>query len=469
MKKLLTTLFLCVLLSLCAILVACPAPQGVSAQSVQADPVGALNSALEKAGGDFAADETGVMEIIASALEKGSVGVSADLSQLIGGNCEFDLVSYIDLPAKRMQYDLDMRLPGSSPLQDIRFYMDPNGMTVHAPQLLGYDGALRLDIDSLSAFGDQLPEGMIDSLKASMASIFEGTPANTKQSLTEIFTELGYEVTETTYEGEEIVQLTLNITSDKLAALLCDLIEDSDFDADTKAEAKAGLQEAFSELELSAKVEFHILKANGALIDAIVTGSFAMDTPDDPSAPDAMEFTLGYKASNTQISIFADLASVEDGYKSEAGRIELNVDKTVEGSKLIYTTKLDLTMSDVTMHVGSVTFDYDKSTSDYNLTLKVGDFLLAPSEGAAPSSDALLRLSGKIQKADKRVTLTVDEFAMQNFGPTDATLPLDITIYFEKGTMMPEVPSNPKDIMTLTEAEIAAIEAYMSTLFPSYE
>ena len=86
MKKLLTTLFLCVLLSLCVILVACPAPQGVSAQSVQADPVGALNSALEKAGGDFAADETGVMEIIASALEKGSVGVSADLSQLIGGN-----------------------------------------------------------------------------------------------------------------------------------------------------------------------------------------------------------------------------------------------------------------------------------------------------------------------------------------------------------------------------------------------
>ena len=70
MKKFLTVLSICLLLALCLVCVGCSAPQGVTVQSVQSDPVSALNSAMEKAGGGFMADETGVIGVILGAFER---------------------------------------------------------------------------------------------------------------------------------------------------------------------------------------------------------------------------------------------------------------------------------------------------------------------------------------------------------------------------------------------------------------
>lgn len=469
MKKLLTTSLLCLLLGLCLFLFACPGQQGVTVQSVQSDPVKALNSAIEKASGGFVADETGVIGIISEAMQKGSFGVSADLSDMLG--VSFDYVGYNDMAAKRMLQELDLTLAGTT-VRDIKFYMDPEGMTIDAPALLGYQDALRFDLDTVGNLFDpsyeQSPAGMsmIETLKQSMASMFETNPAQTKETLTEMFETLGYQVTETTYEGEAIVQLTLNMTADKLADLICDFIDDSAYDADTKAEAKAALQEEFAELEFAVNIAFHIQKSSGMLIDAVATGSFAIDTLGDPSAPDAIEFTLAYKTSKTEISILASLSTAEGGIKSEFGSISLSVKKATEGSKLSYTTKLEVTMNDVTFHIGSLIFDYDKSTSDYALTVKVGSFLLSP-DLTSSIPDGTLTLSGKLQKTGNKVTLTADKFVMKNFGPSDSTVPLRISIFFEKGVSVPAAPANPKDITTLTEYEIMAIEQYMGSLFPN--
>lgn len=470
MKKLLTTVSLCLFIVLCLVLAGCPAGQGVTVQSVQSDPVSALNSALEKANGGFAADETGVLGIIAAAMEKGSFGVSADLSDLVGASV--NLVGYTDMSAKRMHYNLDLAIGGKT-ANDIKLYVDPNGMIFHAPQLFGRDDALRFDLDTAAgiiapgAEQDPATLSIIETLKSSMASMFERDPAKGKEMLTEMFTTLGYTVTETTYDGEEIVQLTLNITSDKLATLICDLIDDTNYDAATKAEAKEGVQEAVGALELAAKVEFHILKANGVLLDAIFSGSFAMDTPEDPNAPDAIEFTVGYKSSNSEINIFANLTAVVGDQKSEAGRIELNVKKTAEGNKLTYTTKIEATMSDITARLATLTFDYDKGTGDYTLTLDVGDFFFTGDPTATGGQDHTIRLSGKMQKTDNKATLTLGNFAMQNFGPEDITLPLNISIYFEKGTAIPAAPTNPTDISTLTQQDILEMEEHLVTFFPT--
>lgn len=468
MKRILTVFSLCLLLGVCLFLFACPGPQGVTVQSVQADPVEALNSAIEKASSGFVADETGVIGILSEAIQKGSYGISADLTDMLG--VSFDYVGYNDMAAKRMLQELDLTLAGTT-LRDMKFYMDPEGMTIDAPAFLGYQGALRFDLDTAGNLFDpsyeQSPAGisMIETLKLSMASMFETDPTQNKEIIAEIFNTLGYQATETTYEGEEVVQLTIKITTDKFIDCICNIIDDTPYDAETKAEAKAGLREEFAELALSVNVAFHIQKSSGMLMDAVATGSFAMDTYGDPNEPDAMEFTLVYKTSKTEISILATLSAVEGGIKSESGSISLSVKKATEGSKLSYTTKLDLTMNDVTFHVGSIIFDYDKSTSDYALTIKAGAFLLAP-DLTSSVPDGTLTLSGKLQKTGNKVTLTADKFVMKNFGPSDSTVPLRISIFFEKGVSVPAAPANPKDITTLSEAEMAAIEQYVASLFP---
>lgn len=463
MKKFLTILALCLLLCIALALVACPGSQGVSVKSVQSDPVAALNSAIEKASDGFANDEIGVSDIINAAMEKGSIGVSADLEELLG--VSFDYVGYRDMSENQMMHDLDLRVAGKR-LDDIKVYMDPDGVIFDAPALTGYNGVLRLDMDAVGElFGPEFDSSVIGTLEPSMSSTFETDVNITKEALDEFFATVGYEVTETTYEGEEIVQLTLNVTTDELVTLIWDYINDSDYDADTKAQTKAAVREELEKMELALNIDFHILKSNGMLIDALLDGSFA-PAVEEPGAPDTVQFAAVYKISKTEMSTTLSISTVTNGRKSEVAGLALNVEKTTDGNNLSYTTKLDITTSDVTFHVASLVFEYDKATGDYSLTMTLGKFLFSTPEAYA--SDPLIALSGELKKTDSKVTLTADTFVIENLlGPYDSSMSLGITLYFEKGSAMPVAPTNPKDIATLTEEERAAIEQYMATLFPS--
>ena len=430
--------------------------------SVQNDPVKALNEAFNKSNAEFFKDDTGIIDVIAQSLNKGSVNISADLTQLVMSPVKFDMTAYNDGNSKKSSLNLNVTI-GEENISG-KVFLNSDGLIYSSEDLFGTAQAYLFNPETIasslagSALGNVLgsnaevlretAEEYAKILKQWKESSIEKSNENTKKLLEA----LNYTVN----DAGENVAIELNINNETFAKafdLIIDQVYANESDkASIKEQFNAILNSAETELNIDVKAAYFILK-NGGMLDKIkINGDIGIENS-------GVALDMEYSVNAEKISIFANAKSVSGSVETDIFNLNIETVKTKTDATVKYTTTASMKSGNTTINIGSITFEHNNSEGKYKLELTLAKELFGYTENMTVS------VSGDAKREGGKVTLTVSKISAPAL-LNGSDLTLDIKLVFDKDAKLPEFPNDAKDILTLSEKEITDILNAISQVIP---
>ena len=463
MKKISSLLAIVMLLSAFVFAFSSCAP-GVNINSVNDDPVKFLNEAMNKSMSEFLKDDTGIMEIIAQAINKGSVKFSADLTDLVLAPMKFDMTLYNDANNKNSALDLGITVGEES--YGGQLFAINNDIIFKSEALLGSAQAYLLNFDTLvegfenSAFGALTGEAaaevkaMLKEYADMIKDAKNNTVEKTNATVKKLYEALDYEVN----DAGENVALVMKINNQTIRKFFEKFIEEYPFVESEKELIKEEFsEEIFDKIDevmtIDLKMIYMIRKNNGALEKMDIRGEMK-------ASGMSINVNAGFSVTGDKMTIFANAGTKLDSLETTLFDLKLETVKAKAGETVTYTTKAEITSGNATINVGTLKFEHNNSDGKYNLTLSVAKELLNL------PNNIDITVSGTAKKDGGKAIITISKINV----PAEiggAKIELDISATFDKDAKLPDAPADAKDIVTLTEADLQALTENIMKLFPT--
>lgn len=477
MKKLLSVLLILAMLAT-SLLSFASCGGKINEKKAQENPNEALQNALEANKTGFFADPTGAKAVIDKALNtEGSVGIAFESDtllmegmikkielSLVGKSAGTDSKSAISILANVNNKDLTANM-----------YASKDGAIIKSQSLLGSNKALSFKYADLtpekiknSAFGkmtnlgqegaDETVNAMTQSI-ASLKSIMDKAFADNKDSdakMNELFALLNLVVAEEkldTADGKkaDYITMTYTLSNATLKALINHLTKDMPLDDEQKANMEEAIAEMDKALELNVTAKVLIVKKTNTLEKIDINGTVtAKSEKEDGSYETTLTATIAGTVNATNVTLNANATSKGEDGADEPGSIAIVATYKEENNTNVYDLSVKATMGAATVEMVKATFTYAKSTGAYVLNANVA------LDGATPIP---VEIVGNVTATETTATAEITSIKYNN-----EKLPaFKLTLKASTETKVPEFPTDAKDILTLTEAEIEEIMGELQT------
>ena len=464
MKKISALLAIVMLLSAFVFAFSSCAP-GINVNSVKDDPAKFLNEAMNKSTSEFFKDDTGIIEIIAQALNEGSVKLSADLTQLAGTDAKLDMSIYSENGAKKQALILDAAFGDTNSTHKL-FGDEKGNFIIQSEELFGSAQAYLLNFDTLvegfdnSALGALTGEAaaevkaMLKEYADMLDEVKNSTVEKANASAKKLYETLNY----TTNDAGENVALVMEINNQTIRKFFDKFLEEYPTSESEKEFIKEEFDGMFEMIDQAMTIDLDLIymirKNNGALEKMDIRGTMTADGM-------TINVNAGFSVTADKMTIFANAGAEYDSEQATLFDLKLETVKTKSGATVKYTSTAAITMGNATVNAATLTFEHNNNDGKYKLALALAkEFFNTP-------KNVEISVSGTAKKEGGKATLALSEIDI----PAELggiKLELDLSIVFDKDAKLPEFPKDAKDIVTLTEAEIEEIFEHIALLFPQF-
>ncbi len=449
-------------------------------EDVQKDPYQAIQNAGADAT-DWLADDAGIASIIKDALKNGSVELLLESESLfsmmeIEGLESIKGTVYSDVENKKGALEVVVGMGGEE-LSGI-LYVTENGLMINSAALLNTENTYMIDLSTLldeelfaasllpvlfeipeeelaeilpmlgvadtvlgelsaldwSVLATQVVAAMQDSLNLGVsAGSFKDAAGKTVSCAV-----ISYTMDADTIKAMCLAAIDAITIPDTLLTLITGGVEM------TEAEVKEGLKQAFSEgfdaglegAEIApTTMKYYLSLKTGALV-GMQTVSTIVDVEYDMTSTSTV--TVYYNANGIVVEALQDMG----GYKSGAS---LTIAKTDKNGVVTYEMSMDMVMDNMKQNAAKITASYTKANGALALALSV--------EG-----EPMIEIGGAVGKTDTVAAIEFNSLKLKNVEvqegvTTDVTLDLNLSLTFTKGTAVPALPEDAKDLVTMTEED----------------
>ncbi len=481
MKKILSFLLIAIMLVACLVIMA--SCGRISENDLENDPFAVVNEAVNKSMNEFFEDKSGFSDVLKKAAEKGKYTVSFASDDLMGGELT-EVSETVWLDKKNSSFVSKTAVNYNGEKLSAFIYGQKDKIAFESNAVLGDTSALLFDPKTFAEKldGSALAELMeiaqedISELKEIINSVFDESRLDTEENsekLTALYNEL-YAMMDQSVSTEKAedadgkekkyIVSTYSITNENLKSMLermygfalDELGETAEENAELKTEFDAMLAELDESVTLDLKLSLYIDGKSGSLYMILVDGDMVITeeeydyvlnentweyeeivtgTVDIPC-----EIDLKLAISESEITVKADVAV--DG---ESVGIDVSLEKEAERGDVTYELSAKLSMGSIEMKLLSATYEYEKNG---DITVKVD----LPAELGASISGIVLR--GELKVERKSATLT---FNRLKIGETEYKF--DLSFKAEAVDEIPAIPSDAKDIVSITAEEWENIAA----------
>ncbi|MBQ9785766.1 MAG: hypothetical protein IJW29_09720 [Clostridia bacterium] len=211
-------------------------------------------------------------------------------------------------------------------------------------------------------------------------------------------------------------------------------------EADIKAVLKVRLDEAIADGSLDLGIEPATTKYYVSLKSGKLVGTQAIMTEVDEE--------YGYSSTSTTTILYNEngvvvkMMEAMDGYESG---MALTLAKTEKNGVVNYKLTMDMVMDSFKQTMMSLNASYTKASGALMITASVSEGPTIELGGALLKSDSMASIAFN--------TLKVKNVEVQDGITTDVTVDLFLSLTFNKGTAVPTIPEDAKDIVTMTEED----------------
>ncbi len=484
-----TLLMLSVLVIGLCLLTSCSA---VTEKDLQDDTAVVLGDAWDKTLSAFFTDDAGVRRVVEKASEKGSINLTVDSKDILGGG-ELTLLSetlYIDRPNNTYVSDTLITFDGED--YTARVWASENRVAMSSADILGTDATYLFDPETfteglpgsgLAAYLDMSDEEVAETVRIINAYMekLEDSPedraADRKAFTDKLFATMEQSIDTERIEGEDgetvkYIVATYWITNETIGEVLDLALEEMEASGTYSAEELADMAETFESAETYLRENYDIelvakiyVNAKAGTVGQItfdgtvkgledLTGAILpvaeeeTEASTEAAAPDAARLHMTVTFSETEIN-----ATTVLGEGDNSTEIKLLLTKQVKDADVTYNAALTYARSGLTIELLTGSCTYNQRSGD--LSAKVSLF----------SGTGLSRMeysaTANLQASRTEATLTMKSVGMKMLG-VNQSFTFDehdvLTLTVKAEDEIPALPEDTKDIITLTEAEWEALE-----------
>lgn len=454
MKKLLSVmLVLSMILASISLLTSCGK---VSVKDIEKDAYTTITAAMQNTSESFFEDSAKTERVLNDALKCGAFSLSFENDELHLGALKVGKISetlYVDSKNEKYVSDTSVTLDGKN--LGALLFLDKNGIKLKSDSILGSDKALELNIASLKndLKGSQLAKTLgisdddvteviefIETLEKELKKDKKEKLEKIKDFYNEIYALCNQTATEEKIEKNKYVVVTHTLNNQTLTAVLNKCVEFiSEYSPESMTEdLKTSLDEAIANIDESVEIficsKTYINQKENRVDKIVLDGSVKNKENTDGEAKISAEITF----SDAQIKVKAG-AEITKG-ESVSVELTLNKEKTKESTTYSLSVKAD---------TGSVEIDLLNATytqaTDGNIKLKADVY-------NGVYDRAKLELSGKLEVTKAEIKLEFNSITVN-----EDTYKFKLMLGAKAISEIPAAPENAKDVVKLTEEELAEI------------
>ncbi len=435
-----------------------------------ADPR-AVSAAYLNALAPFFADESGASAVLDKAFKVGSVNAVLGFEGDDESGDGFRLSETIYMDAAKQAFVSETLLNAYSVFDDqlsATIWGDKSGLAFKSEGLLGSKDAYAIKFDTIlkDIKGSALAEllGLTDENIDEILGFFNEMkdPANEEEAakmakalndFLDAFAKLGsapvtaetvdnteYYVITTTIDNKTVEKM-MNLVVDLVAELAGDQLSAEDILA-LKQTIKALQAELDASFEMSMVQKVYILPKTNTVSKTEIEMTISNKATVLDSDSDATDVSIKGVMNFSEKDITLDLDINAAG---EAVGVDAKLDKKTDNGKLIYALDINVGTKNVSADLINLTLSYDKASGKVELD---GDIMMDESERMEFGADATFKVT-----ADEIAFKMISVSAMGETFTFDDKNEISVTI--KALTEIPAMPADAKDIVTLTEEELA--------------
>ncbi|MBQ8388094.1 MAG: hypothetical protein IJX46_04145 [Clostridia bacterium] len=471
MKKLLSVILaMAMLLSMSVVFTSCgdgeTPVEAVNPEDIKKNPVKYLGESFNKATEGFMSDDAGIDEIVAGALNGGSVNVKWEATEAIKEmtgmpQLGIDETLYFGKDFSSLVSDTKLNVAGEE--YTAMLYITTSLMAIGGSAIGG--DTYKLDVFNFdkefadSSLAELLGEEFVEMYSAmlgEMESFFDQLEGQANMTMEEYQKRINRYISalkQTVTVSDDSVVISYVIDGDSIEALVKEVLKDMP-DDENKAMIEESLPQigaSFDMLGLSMKLDINVSVKTGAVSSIKLYGSFG-----------SVATTGGKAEIEAKVTFSADAikAALEVEFQGETLGVYFDMDKKTEGDSVVYTAKLNVKAPAGVLgelardyDILKVTYTYDKKSGNFELKAGITGFVSEYDEIAGKIENSTQEISanlkGSIKKNGESATITLD-----SVGAMGVSIDIGAAITFNKTATAPAIPENAKDILDITQADL---------------
>ena len=471
MKKLLSVILaMAMLLSMSVVFTSCgdgeTHVEAVNPEDIKKNPVKYLGESFNKATEGFMSDDAGIDEIVAGALNGGSVNVKWEATEAIKEmtgmpQLGIDETLYFGKDFSSLVSDTKLNVAGEE--YTAMLYITTSLMAIGGSAIGG--DTYKLDVFNFdkefadSSLAELLGEEFVEMYSAmlgEMESFFDQLEGQANMTMEEYQKRINRYISALKQTGtvsDDSVVISYVIDGDSIEALVKEVLKDMP-DDENKAMIEESLPQigaSFDMLGLSMKLDINVSVKTGAVSSIKLYGSFG-----------SVATTGGKAEIEAKVTFSADAikAALEVEFQGETLGVYFDMDKKTEGDSVVYTAKLNVKAPAGVLgelardyDILKVTYTYDKKSGNFELKAGITGFVSEYDEIAGKIENSTQEISanlkGSIKKNGESATITLD-----SVGAMGVSIDIGAAITFNKTATAPAIPENAKDILDITQADL---------------
>ena len=458
MKKVLSlVLVACMLLTSIIAFSSCSA---VSEKKMEKNAQEVLSDAMKNTTKEFFSSDKEVNRIIAAALQEGSVSLEL-YSDVLEDELKLGKVTetiYISQENKKLVSETTVKYDGET--MSLSLYGGKDGLVAKSKAILGTDQAyavnpqtvaekfsssalykLMFPIDE-SELNEEMKEQLnqITTMLKDFAETYEGTFEATKKETaddTNALLDTLQPVVETVKlenaDGKEVkcILTTYTLNNQTVSEFFDKATELTGIELDSFGEESQEFMEILDQASIDMKVKIYLNKKSATIAKVELAGDFEI-------SEHKTIINAAISFSDTKIALHGDITLGEELYG-----FDLAINKNVDDKQSEYVITTSVTKDDVSTELIKVTVKRDKES---------GDFTLEIAENEEFGLKDAITLTGSL-KAEKKSAI----FEITSVKSGSVTVDVELRVTFKESAVMPKTPTGAKDIVDLTEEDIAEI------------
>ena len=471
MKKLLSVILaMAMLLSMSVVFTSCgdgeTPVEAVNPEDIKKNPVKYLGESFNKATEGFMSDDAGIDEIVAGALNGGSVNVKWEATEAIKEmtgmpQLGIDETLYFGKDFSSLVSDTKLNVAGEE--YTAMLYITTSLRAIGGSAIGG--DTYKLDVFNFdkefadSSLAELLGEEFVEMYSAmlgEMESFFDQLEGQANMTMEEYQKRINRYISalkQTVTVSDDSVVISYVIDGDSIEALVKEVLKDMP-DDENKAMIEESLPQigaSFDMLGLSMKLDINVSVKTGAVSSIKLYGSFG-----------SVATTGGKAEIEAKVTFSADAikAALEVEFQGETLGVYFDMDKKTEGDSVVYTAKLNVKAPAGVLgelardyDILKVTYTYDKKSGNFELKAGITGFVSEYDEIAGKIENSTQEISanlkGSIKKNGESATITLD-----SVGAMGVSIDIGAAITFNKTATAPAIPENAKDILDITQADL---------------
>ncbi len=471
MKKLLS--FILVLSMLAACLLVMSSCGKVSESDLKNNPYAVVDEAMDKSMSDFFSDEAGLGAVVKKASDKGKYTISFAGDDILGGELS-KIVETIYFDKKNNAVVSDTEIVYNGKVLSALIYGQKDKLALESNTLFGSSAALLFD---LKTFNEKFENSdlaeligvdkddikdvkeLLNTLLDDEAFDVEANQEKIEKLCNELYAMMDQTVSTEKVkdpDGKEIKCLVskYTITNENLKKILkhvCDFLmeEMGDITLPDGNRDMSEIREEFDEiiaeldekLDVELKMSIYINSKSGALYKMSIDGTVTeKEDFNGEGADDVCRINSEMLFTDTEISF---TACIEVG--EEIVTADVLLKKEVDGKNVKYDLSAKVGSGSVEMNLLNATYEYKK---DGSITIDIK----LPKELSAQGVPSNIILKGNVEIEKKSAEINFNSLKLG-----DESFDFDLSIKIETIDSIPQIPSDAKDIVDITDEEWAEI------------